>query len=86
MKRNLIRFSIKEVIGVGIYVLTGFETKNEAGPTVVIAYMVSRIFAMLFDIFLLLFSKGGGWRGNETEGLGFEVLMGVLWGFERDLT
>lgn len=69
MKRNLIRFSIKEVIGVGIYILTGFGTKNEAGPTVVISYMVSGIFTMLFDIFLLLFSKGGGWRGNEKEGI-----------------
>ncbi|XP_077220062.1 cationic amino acid transporter 1-like [Tasmannia lanceolata] len=52
MKRNLtwwdlIWFGIGAVIGAGIFVLTGLEAKTEAGPAVVLSYVVSGISAML---------------------------------------
>ncbi|KAL5977393.1 catalase A [Asimina triloba] len=52
MKRNLswwdlIWFGIGAVIGAGIFVLTGLEAKNVAGPAVVLSYVVSGISAML---------------------------------------
>ncbi|XXG65991.1 hypothetical protein AAC387_Pa05g3556 [Persea americana] len=52
MKRNLswwdlIWFGIGAVIGAGIFVLTGLEARNDAGPAVVLSYVVSGISAML---------------------------------------
>ncbi|XP_058092693.1 cationic amino acid transporter 1-like [Magnolia sinica] len=52
MKRNLswwdlIWFGIGAVIGAGIFVLTGLEANQEAGPAVVLSYVVSGISAML---------------------------------------
>ncbi|XP_058099131.1 cationic amino acid transporter 1-like [Magnolia sinica] len=52
MKRNLswwdlIWFGIGAVIGAGIFVLTGLEAKESAGPAVVLSYVVSGISAML---------------------------------------
>ncbi|XP_068656539.1 cationic amino acid transporter 1-like [Aristolochia californica] len=52
MKKNLtwwdlIWFGIGAVIGAGIFVLTGLEAKEEAGPAVVLSYVVSGISAML---------------------------------------
>ncbi|KAJ9140856.1 hypothetical protein P3X46_031451 [Hevea brasiliensis] len=52
MKKNLnwwdlIWFGIGAVIGAGIFVLTGLEAKVDAGPAVVLSYVVSGISAML---------------------------------------
>ncbi|OAY31711.1 cationic amino acid transporter 1 [Manihot esculenta] len=52
MKKNLnwwdlIWFGIGAVIGSGIFVLTGLEAKEDAGPAVVLSYVVSGISAML---------------------------------------
>ncbi|KAH7661169.1 Amino acid/polyamine transporter I protein [Dioscorea alata] len=52
MKRNLswwdlIWFGIGAVIGAGIFVLTGQEAQTEAGPAVVLSFVVSGISAML---------------------------------------
>ncbi|XP_068653899.1 cationic amino acid transporter 1-like [Aristolochia californica] len=52
MKKNLswwdlIWFGIGAVIGAGIFVLTGIEARNQAGPAVVLSYVVSGISAML---------------------------------------
>ncbi|GJM95151.1 hypothetical protein PR202_ga11859 [Eleusine coracana subsp. coracana] len=52
MKRNLtwwdlIWFGIGAVIGAGIFVLTGQEAKEAAGPAVVVSYAVSGVSAML---------------------------------------
>lgn len=52
MKKNLtwwdlMWFGVGAVIGAGIFVLTGLETKNHAGPAVVLSYVVSGISAML---------------------------------------
>ncbi|KAM0951684.1 putative amino acid/polyamine transporter I, cationic amino acid transporter [Dioscorea sansibarensis] len=52
MKRNLswwdlIWFGIGSVIGAGIFVLTGQEAKEDAGPSVVLSYVISGISAML---------------------------------------
>ncbi|KAJ8758718.1 hypothetical protein K2173_000439 [Erythroxylum novogranatense] len=52
MKKNLnwwdlIWFGIGAVIGSGIFVLTGLEARNHAGPAVVLSYVVSGISAML---------------------------------------
>lgn len=44
---DLIWFGIGAVIGTGIFVLTGQEAKNDAGPAVVLSYVVSGISAML---------------------------------------
>ncbi|PKA52341.1 Cationic amino acid transporter 1 [Apostasia shenzhenica] len=52
MKRNLswwdlIWFGIGAVIGAGIFVLTGQEAKESAGPAVVLSFVVSGVSAML---------------------------------------
>lgn len=52
MKKNLtwwdlIWFGIGAVIGAGIFVLTGQEAKEEAGPAVVLSFVVSGVSAML---------------------------------------
>ncbi|GKU99905.1 hypothetical protein SLEP1_g12684 [Rubroshorea leprosula] len=52
MKKNLswwdlMWFGIGAVIGAGIFVLTGLEARQEAGPAVVLSYVVSGISAML---------------------------------------
>lgn len=52
MKKNLswwdlIWFGIGAVIGAGIFVLTGQEAKEAAGPAVVLSFVVSGISAML---------------------------------------
>ncbi|MCD7448242.1 catalase A [Datura stramonium] len=44
---DLIWFGIGAVIGAGIFVLTGFEANQEAGPAVVLSYAVSGISALL---------------------------------------
>ncbi|XP_030512438.2 cationic amino acid transporter 1-like isoform X2 [Rhodamnia argentea] len=44
---DLMWFGIGAVIGAGIFVLTGLETKEEAGPAVVLSFVVSGISAML---------------------------------------
>ncbi|KAH7544591.1 hypothetical protein FEM48_Zijuj01G0002000 [Ziziphus jujuba var. spinosa] len=44
---DLIWFGIGAVIGAGIFVLTGLEAKQHAGPAVVISYVVSGISALL---------------------------------------
>lgn len=52
MKKNLtwwdlIWFGVGAVIGAGIFVLTGLETKEHAGPAVVLSYVVSGVSALL---------------------------------------
>ncbi|KAJ4837832.1 catalase A [Turnera subulata] len=52
MKKNLnwwdlIWFGIGAVVGAGIFVLTGQEAKEHAGPAVVLSYVVSGVSAML---------------------------------------
>ncbi|XP_004135553.1 cationic amino acid transporter 1 [Cucumis sativus] len=52
MKKNLtwwdlIWFGVGAVIGAGIFVLTGLETRKHAGPAVVLSYVVSGVSAML---------------------------------------
>ncbi|XP_057971348.1 cationic amino acid transporter 1 [Malania oleifera] len=52
MKKNLtwwdlIWFGLGAVVGAGIFVLTGQETREHAGPAVVLSYVVSGISAML---------------------------------------
>eukprot|EP00262_Sarcandra_glabra_P006962 TRINITY_DN19523_c0_g1_i1.p1 TRINITY_DN19523_c0_g1~~TRINITY_DN19523_c0_g1_i1.p1 ORF type:complete len:609 (-),score=22.46 TRINITY_DN19523_c0_g1_i1:131-1957(-) len=52
MKKNLtwwdlIWFGIGAVIGAGIFVLTGIEARDHAGPAVVLSYVISGISAML---------------------------------------
>ena len=52
MRRNLtwwdlIWFGIGAVIGAGIFVLTGQEAKEAAGPAVVVSYAISGVSAML---------------------------------------
>lgn len=52
MKKNLtwwdlIWFGIGAVIGAGIFVLTGLEAKEHAGPAVVLSFVVSGVSAML---------------------------------------
>lgn len=44
---DLIWFGIGAVIGSGIFVLTGLEAREEAGPAVVLSYVVSGISALL---------------------------------------
>lgn len=44
---DLIWFGIGAVIGAGIFVLTGLEAKEHAGPAVVLSYVVSGVSAML---------------------------------------
>ncbi|CAK9313908.1 unnamed protein product [Citrullus colocynthis] len=44
---DLMWFGVGAVIGAGIFVLTGLETKKHAGPAVVLSYVVSGISAML---------------------------------------
>ncbi|XP_050368350.1 cationic amino acid transporter 1 [Argentina anserina] len=44
---DLIWFGIGAVIGAGIFVLTGLEAKNHAGPAVVMSYAVSGLSALL---------------------------------------
>jgi len=52
MKKNLnwwdlIWFGMGAVIGAGIFVLTGFEARYEAGPAVLLSYVISGISALL---------------------------------------
>ncbi|URE20306.1 hypothetical protein MUK42_10938 [Musa troglodytarum] len=52
MKRNLswwdlIWFGIGAVIGAGIFVLTGEEARNAAGPAVILSFVVSGVSSML---------------------------------------
>lgn len=44
---DLIWFGMGAVIGAGIFVLTGLEAKEDAGPAVVLSYVVSGISALL---------------------------------------
>lgn len=44
---DLIWFGIGAVVGSGIFVLTGLEAREEAGPAVVLSYAVSGISALL---------------------------------------
>ncbi|KAF7815542.1 cationic amino acid transporter 1-like [Senna tora] len=44
---DLMWFGIGAVIGAGIFVLTGLEAKEKAGPAVVISYVVSGVSALL---------------------------------------
>ncbi|KAE9587634.1 putative amino acid/polyamine transporter I, cationic amino acid transporter [Lupinus albus] len=44
---DLIWFGVGAVIGAGIFVLTGLETREVAGPAVVLSYVVSGISALL---------------------------------------
>lgn len=44
---DLIWFGIGAVIGAGIFVLTGLEARNHAGPAVVLSYVVSGVSALL---------------------------------------
>lgn len=44
---DLIWFGIGAVIGSGIFVLTGIEAREEAGPAVVLSYVVSGVSALL---------------------------------------
>lgn len=44
---DLIWFGIGAVIGAGIFVLTGQEARQEAGPAVVLSFVVSGLSAML---------------------------------------
>ncbi|XAR72531.1 hypothetical protein NMG60_11019204 [Bertholletia excelsa] len=44
---DLIWFGMGAVIGAGIFVLTGLEARNHAGPAVVLSYVVSGVSAML---------------------------------------
>ena len=44
---DLMWFGIGAVIGAGIFVLTGLETKKHVGPAVVLSYVVSSVSAML---------------------------------------
>ncbi|TQD75186.1 hypothetical protein C1H46_039283 [Malus baccata] len=44
---DLIWFGLGAVIGAGIFVLTGLEAKNHAGPAVVLSYVVSGVSALL---------------------------------------
>lgn len=52
MKKNLtwwdlIWFGMGAVIGAGIFVLTGLEARDHAGPAVVLSYVVSGVSALL---------------------------------------
>ncbi|KAL5577360.1 hypothetical protein UlMin_019059 [Ulmus minor] len=44
---DLIWFGMGAVIGAGIFVLTGLEAKQEAGPAVILSYVISGVSAML---------------------------------------
>lgn len=44
---DLIWFGMGAVIGAGIFVLTGLEARDHAGPAVVLSYVVSGISALL---------------------------------------
>lgn len=44
---DLIWFGLGAVVGAGIFVLTGIEARTQAGPAVVLSYVVSGISAML---------------------------------------
>ena len=44
---DLMWFGIGAVIGAGIFVLTGLEAREHAGPAVVLSYVVSGVFALL---------------------------------------
>jgi len=44
---DLIWFGIGAVIGAGIFVLTGLQTKEHAGPAIVLSFVVSGVSAML---------------------------------------
>ncbi|XP_010276879.2 PREDICTED: cationic amino acid transporter 1-like [Nelumbo nucifera] len=44
---DLIWFGVSSVMGAGIFVLTGLEARNDAGPAVVISFVVSGISALL---------------------------------------
>jgi len=52
MKKNLnwwdlIWFGIGSVIGAGIFVLTGLETRDKAGPAILLSYVMSGMSALL---------------------------------------
>ena len=44
---DLIWFGIGAVLGCGVFILTGLEAKEDAGPAVVLSYVVSGLSAML---------------------------------------
>ncbi|KAE9452413.1 hypothetical protein C3L33_15686, partial [Rhododendron williamsianum] len=44
---DLMWFGMGAVIGAGIFVLTGLEARDHAGPAVVLSYVVSGVSAML---------------------------------------
>lgn len=44
---DLIWFGIGAVVGSGIFVLTGLEARDDAGPAVVLSYVVSGVSALL---------------------------------------
>lgn len=44
---DLMWFGVGAVIGAGIFVLTGLEAREEAGPAVVLSYVVSGVSALL---------------------------------------
>ncbi|XP_023519083.1 cationic amino acid transporter 1-like [Cucurbita pepo subsp. pepo] len=44
---DLMWFGVGAVIGAGIFVLTGLETRRHAGPAVVLSYIISGVSAML---------------------------------------
>src|SRR6476620_7752841 len=45
--RDLMGFGIGIVIGTGIFVLTGVEAKNHAGPGITISFAIAGVVAML---------------------------------------
>ena len=45
--RDLMGFGIGIVIGTGIFVLTGVEAKNHAGPAITISFVIAGIVSML---------------------------------------
>ncbi|WP_446664129.1 APC family permease [Flexivirga sp. B27] len=45
--RDLMGFGIGIVIGTGIFTLTGVEAKNQAGPAIVISFLIAGIVAMM---------------------------------------
>ncbi|XP_010245195.1 PREDICTED: cationic amino acid transporter 1-like [Nelumbo nucifera] len=44
---DLIWFGVSAVMGAGVFVLTGLEARNDAGPAVILSFVVSGISAML---------------------------------------
>jgi APA family basic amino acid/polyamine antiporter len=44
---QLLTFGISAIVGGGIFVVTGLQAKNNAGPSIMLSYLISGVVATL---------------------------------------